>query len=171
MQLCHLISLIPSLSSFDLTIQSLSLHPCITYNSVQPVIHPSTYSIAVLRPSLLLDFLICRQETEEIAQKNIAEEEKKPSERFSSFSTTKNIKSPRVGESDKNIKISPTIGDSEKNITSTIESEWGSCRSEAWHCFSSNMEVCLFCLFCFSSNMEACLFSCPSSSMPTLLTD
>merc|ERR1712192_254436 len=26
------------------------------------------------------------------------------------------------------------------NMTNTTESEWGSCRSEAWHCFSSNME-------------------------------
>ena len=28
------------------------------------------------------------------------------------------------------------------NMTNTTESEWGSCRSEAWQCFSSNMEVC-----------------------------
>ena len=28
------------------------------------------------------------------------------------------------------------------NMTNTNESEWGSCRSEAWQCFSSNMEVC-----------------------------
>ena len=28
------------------------------------------------------------------------------------------------------------------NATET-NSEWGACRSEAWHCFSSNMEVSL----------------------------
>ena len=28
-----------------------------------------------------------------------------------------------------------------KTNTTESESEWGSCRSEAWHCFSSNMEV------------------------------
>ena len=89
---------------------------------------------------IYFNILICRQETEEIAQENTAEEEKRPSERFSSLSTTKNIASTTIGESEKNI-ISTRIGESKKNITSTNESEWGSCRSEAWHCFSSNMEV------------------------------
>merc|ERR1719331_3304002 len=67
-----------------------------------------------------------------------AEEEEKPKERVSSLSTSSTT-DERVSSlsARKNIR---SATESEKNITSTTESEWGSCRSEAWHCFSSNME-------------------------------
>jgi len=68
-----------------------------------------------------------RQETEEAAEEieKTVEEEEKPSEIVSSLLSTNNIASTT---------------ESGKNTTSTTDSEWGSCRSEAWHCFSSNME-------------------------------
>ena len=60
------------------------------------------------------------------------EEEEKPSERVSSLSSN------NIASTTKNIAAATESG---KNTTSTTDSEWGSCRSEAWHCFSSNMEV------------------------------
>ena len=72
-------------------------------------------------------FSFCRQETEgeEEIEKKVEKDE---------VNKEVNKEGEKMLRSEKRVLAT--------NLTDTTESEWGSCRSEAWQCFSSNMEVC-----------------------------
>merc|ERR1719391_451793 len=67
-----------------------------------------------------------RQETEESEELVEKKEEEEEEEILRSESIEKNTTTNTTNAAN--------------TTTNTVESEWGSCRSEAWHCFSSNME-------------------------------
>ena len=87
---------------------------------------------------------ISRQETEESEELVEKKEEEEEEEMLRSESIETNTTTNTTNTAN--------------TTTNTAESEWGSCRSEAWHCFSSNMEVCSqFSVLTVKTTIDLCL--------------